>query len=187
MLRITGGELRGRSLEAPAGDRTRPTQAKLRQALFNSIQADLPDARVLDLFSGSGALAFEALSRGAAHAVSVESARPAAKLISKNAAALGVRERFTLIEDSVDRAWGRLAGPFDVVLADPPYAAGWELRLLQEFPWQSLLSEGGVFCLEWGTQKSRAETLPEHIAFLEKVREKTYGESVLTTYRRTTA
>ena len=65
MLRLTGGVLRGRTIQAPPHQQTRPTQSKLRQALFNSLQAVTPEARVLDLFAGSGALGFEALSRGA--------------------------------------------------------------------------------------------------------------------------
>src|SRR4051812_18174623 len=108
MLRITGGEFRGRSLHAPKGDHTRPTQSKLRQALFNSLQASLPDARVLDLFAGSGALGFEALSRGAAHVHFIESARPVAKLIEKNGAELRVLDRMTLWSDDVGHVKNRL-------------------------------------------------------------------------------
>jgi 16S rRNA (guanine966-N2)-methyltransferase len=186
MLRLTGGEFRGRSIQAPEGDRTRPTQAKLRQALFNSLQATVPDAKVLDLFAGSGALGFEALSRGAAQVVAVESNRSAIKLISKNADTLAVRDRLVIVDDPVEKSWPRLKAlaPFDVVLADPPYAGGWEKRLLDELPWEELLAPDGVFCLEWGLQKSKVSELPDELPFLAKVREKTYGESVLTTYRR---
>lgn len=186
MLRITGGEFRGRLIAAPPGDATRPTQSRLRQALFNSLQASIPDAKVLDLFAGSGALAFEALSRGAALAVLVENARPAIKAIQKNVADLKVQDRVRLISLSVDELGSELEplGPFDVVLADPPYADGWEIKLLEELPWDQLLVPGGFLSLEWGTQKSKPETLPEETAFLVKVREKTYGETILTTYQR---
>ena len=186
MLRLTGGEFRGRSIQAPEGDRTRPTQAKLRQALFNSIQMLVPDARVLDLFSGSGSLAFEALSRGAELAVAVETAKPALKLIAKNADTLGVKDRLVIIDQAVEKCWEALKqhAPFHVVLADPPYVGGWETRLLNELPWGELLAEDGLFCLEWGLQKSRADSLPDELPFLVKVREKTYGDSVLTTFRR---
>src|SRR5262245_32005744 len=98
MIRITGGELRGRSLRTPkhserSPDRTRPTQAKLRQALFNSLQMHIPEARVLDLFAGSGTLGFEALSRGAESVVFVESSREVCRLIQQNAQELGVEDR----------------------------------------------------------------------------------------------
>ena len=186
MLRLTGGEFRGRSIHAPTHQNTRPTQAKLRQALFNSLQIYIPDARVLDLFAGTGALGFEALSRGAAFAVFVESSKEAAKLIQKNADTLGVSDRIEILALPVEKAHAALShsAPFEIVLADPPYAAAWELKLLQEFPWNDWLAADGHLCLEWGSQKSKVAELPENVPFLVKVREKNYGDSVLTTYRK---
>lgn len=198
MLKLTGGEYRGRLIQTPP-DRQgpggkgflRPTQAKLRQALFNSIQASIPDAKVLDLFGGSGALGFEALSRGAQSVVYIEESRTAVKLIEKNAATLKCEDRVRIIADSVANTMKRVSGPspeapFHLVLADPPYAAGWELKLLHDLRWDELLVPDGIFCLEWGTQKSQVDGLPDEVPFLAKVREKDYGDSRLTTYRRTT-
>ncbi|MEK6578675.1 MAG: 16S rRNA (guanine(966)-N(2))-methyltransferase RsmD [Bdellovibrionota bacterium] len=186
MLRLTGGEFRGRLIKTPPNLKTRPTQARLRQALFNSIQTFVGESRVLDLFSGSGALGFEALSRGALEVVFIEDSRQAITLILENARSLGVSDRIKLITESVDQAWETLAkmGPFDVVLADPPYSAHWEKRLLGEAPWQRLLAPDGLFCLEWGRVKSKEEVMPDELPFLVKVREKIYGDSVLTTYRK---
>lgn len=190
MLRITGGELRGRLIEAPAGDQVRPTQSRLRQALMNSLQMKLGAARVLDLFAGSGALGIEALSWGAAHASFVENARPSLQALEKNLSTLQLQSRSHVFAQSVDRVTPQLLahvkahGAFDVVFADPPYADGWELRLLAELPWGSLLSPEGVVCLEWGTQKSQPTELPESVGGLQKVREKIYGDSILTTYSR---
>lgn len=186
LLRITSGEFRGRFIHTPPGEKTRPTRAQLRLALFNSVQARLPGARILDLFAGSGSLGFEALSRGAAEVVFVENGRAAAKLIEKNAGELAVLDRITLIFDPVEKSWPRIlrGAPYDVVLADPPYAGGYEMTLLQKAPWAELLSDDGIFCLEWGSQKSKVETLPETVACLVKVREKNYGDTVLTTYGR---
>jgi 16S rRNA (guanine966-N2)-methyltransferase len=185
VIRITSGEFRGRNLKTPPGASTRPTQARLRQALFNSLQAVLPEASVLDLFAGSGALSFEALSRGAARAVAVESHRTAQELIRENARTLRCPERIRVLGGEVDRLWDSIlaAGPFDLVIADPPYSGGHELKLLGIPHWPRLLTEGGIFCLEWGRQKSQVEELPEETPFLVKVREKTYGDSVLSTYR----
>jgi 16S rRNA (guanine(966)-N(2))-methyltransferase RsmD len=185
MLRLTGGEFRGRSIQTPSGRSTRPSQAKLRQALFNSLQFEVPEARVLDLFAGSGALGFEALSRGASRAVFVESDRAACQLIQKNRDELRVGDRCVVIEASVDQCAARLRGepPFDLILADPPYEAGWELRLLREWDWAAILKPGGAFVLEWGVQKSQAAELPDAAGPLRKSREKNYGDSVLTTYR----
>ena len=188
MLRLTGGEFRGRLIETPRNLKTRPTQARLRQALFNSIQAEIPDSRVLELFAGSGALGFEALSRGAAEVVFVENDRTALKLLEKNAATLRVESRVRIVSESVDRCLPRIQknAPFDLVLADPPYAEGWEKKLLEAFPWKELLKPGGTFLLEWGLLKSsdyREGELPEETPFLVKIREKLYSESVLTTYQ----
>lgn len=150
----------------------------------------IPGARVLDLFAGSGALGFEALSRGAESVHFVETSRNALKLIEKNSELLRVQNQISLISESVSHLWPLLKSqsPFDVILADPPYDGGWEDKLLNELPWSELLVEGGYFCLEWGIQKSQHyradETLPDRIADLVKVREKNYGDSVLTSYRR---
>ncbi len=186
MLRLTGGVFRGRMIQTPTDHRTRPTQAKLRQALFNSLQAHIPEARVLDLFAGSGALGFEALSRGANEVIFVEMARPALKLIEKNAETLKVRDRIQIVSDTMDVFATKLKqmGPFDLILADPPYEAGWEMKLLTTWPWENLLSPQGRFCLEWGVLKSAVVELPEQVPFLVKIREKNYGDSVLTTYSR---
>lgn len=186
MIRITAGEWKGRAIATPPNFSTRPTQARLRQALFNSIQFSIPDAKVLDLFAGSGSLSFEALSRGAASAVLVENHRSALEAIAKNIRDLKIGTQIRLIKEDVMKSVPLLlrSAPFDFVFADPPYAEGWEMRLLEEFPWSQLLTEEGVFCLEWGAQKSKIEFVPEETDHLVKIREKVYGDSVLSSYQR---
>ena len=188
MLRITGGEFRGRVIQTPPGDKTRPTQAKLRQALFNSIQMSVPGAVVLDLFAGSGSLGFEALSRGAEKVVFAESGRSQLKLLEKNIATLGVGDRAEIVAEPLlsSGALRRISSfaPYGIVLADPPYADGWELKLIDQCPWEQWLESEGLFCLEWGAQKSQVSELPEQAPFLAKAREKAYGDSILTTYLR---
>lgn len=177
----------------PKRDQTRPTQARLRQALFNSLQQIIPGSQILDLFSGSGTLGFEALSRGANQVVFVENHESVVSLIQKNAIYLKVVDQVIIFPWKVNYAWRKLLslGPYDVVLADPPYAQGpyspgWALKLLLEAPWQGLLKPSGFFCLEWSSQKSRILELPQELPCLIKVREKNYGETVLTTYQRKT-
>jgi 16S rRNA (guanine(966)-N(2))-methyltransferase RsmD len=152
--------------------------------LFNSLQAHTESAKVLDLFAGSGALGFEALSRGALEVVFVEKAKSVTTLIQKNASTLKVTEQVQVLTGSVETVLEKLKrlGPFDLVFADPPYEEGWEIKLLTDWPWESLLTEQGHLCLEWGSLKSLASELPAEVNALEKVREKHYGDSVLTTY-----
>ncbi len=126
MLRITGGRLVRRRLKAPAGRDTRPTADRVKEALFNILGQELEGARVLDLFAGSGALGLEALSRGASWCVFVERSGEAAAVIRRNIADLGLAGRCTLLKGSVVTLEEGIVrqGPFDLVLADPPYDQG---------------------------------------------------------------
>jgi 16S rRNA (guanine966-N2)-methyltransferase len=123
VTRIIAGRAGGRRLQVPASG-TRPTSERVREALFSALEhrLDLGGAAVLDLFAGSGALGLEAVSRGAARAVLVEAARPAARVAAANAAACGLQAR--VVVDRAERAAARPlpGGPFTLVLADPPYA-----------------------------------------------------------------
>jgi 16S rRNA (guanine966-N2)-methyltransferase len=117
-LRVVAGEFKGRRLAAPRGTRTRPTADRVREALF-SMLGDVGDARVLDLYAGSGALGIEALSRGAASAVFVERDPAAVAAIERNLEPLDVEA--TVARADALRWLGRAEGPFDLVFCDPPY------------------------------------------------------------------
>jgi len=120
-LRIVGGEWRGRRLSVPEAEGLRPTADRVRETLFNWLQADLPGARVLDLFAGSGALGLEALSRGAGEVVFVERSRRVAGVLRANLGLLGAEGRARLVTGD---ARGFLAGTpsaFDLVFLDPPF------------------------------------------------------------------
>jgi 16S rRNA (guanine966-N2)-methyltransferase len=122
-LRVIAGSYRGRRLRAPRGRTTRPTSARVREALF-SILGNVERARVLDLFAGSGALGIEALSRGAGSAVFVEHDREAVTCIRENLAALGAAEQARLLPVRAAPALSALgASQFDLVLCDPPWDA----------------------------------------------------------------
>ena len=124
-MRIISGEAKGRTLFAPSGLETRPTSDKLRGSLFNILGARVRDARVLDLFGGTGALALEALSRGAAFAVVVDSARQAIQAIERNARAVLKDDfdgRIRILRADYRSAIAMLPGEgFDLVFLDPPY------------------------------------------------------------------
>lgn len=124
-MRIIAGAWRGRPIEAPPGEATRPTADRVRESLFATLASRLgsfADLRVADLFAGSGALGLEALSRGAAWVTFVEHDRSAASAIRSNAAKLGAGERVEILGASA-LALPRSA-PFDLIFADPPYAPG---------------------------------------------------------------
>ncbi len=136
-MRIVGGIHGGRRLRAPSGQATRPTTERVREALFNILrhgggdilrhgdgERPAPEGmRVLDLFAGSGALGFEALSHGAQHVTFVEKNRQAADLIAENARTLGAEDAITILcQDATGLK--RTAGPFDLVLMDAPYGQG---------------------------------------------------------------
>jgi 16S rRNA (guanine966-N2)-methyltransferase len=122
-VRVVAGTFKGRRLAAPRGTRTRPTADRVREALF-SMLGDVGEARVLDLYAGSGALGIEALSRGAGRAVFVERDAQALAAIERNLAAVGVEA--TVVRQDVLRFLARADGAFDLVFCDPPYdsAAG---------------------------------------------------------------
>jgi 16S rRNA (guanine966-N2)-methyltransferase len=133
-MRVVAGEYRGRRLQAPRGTSVRPTSDRVREALF-SILGDIEGLRVLDLFAGSGALAIEALSRGAASATLVENDRAALDAIRANLAPLEGANAEIVRADAL--AWlGGRRGPFDLVFADPPYSSAGKLAgaLSQKLP-----------------------------------------------------
>lgn len=122
-MRVIAGSAKGRSLDAPRGGATRPATDRIRETLFAILEPVLEDARVLDLFAGAGTLGIEALSRGAAHATFVERSPEALKTIQKN---IKVTELDGLAEVNAANVLGfleqRVAGPYDVVFCDPPFA-----------------------------------------------------------------
>ena len=124
-MRIIAGEARSRVIEAPKGTDTRPTLDRVRENLFNIIARRVPDARVLDLFAGSGALSFESLSRGAQSAVLVDRDREAHRAECLNAERLGYVNQARILLCDWRQALNRLRGEyarFDLVFLDPPYA-----------------------------------------------------------------
>jgi 16S rRNA (guanine966-N2)-methyltransferase len=134
VLRIIAGDFKGRRLQTPATDKVRPTADRVREAWFSILQLSIPGARVLDLFAGSGALGFEALSRGAESAVFVENHRASLEVLRANAASLDVTQRVTIHRSDAMRFAERLQpGQYDVAFADPPYAKGDAARLVELF------------------------------------------------------
>ena len=175
-MRVIGGQYGGRVLKAPPGRATRPTSDRIREALF-SILGDVSGLRVLDLFAGSGALGIEALSRGAARAVFVESDRRAAAVIRANLRALGEPAAEVRSADALAYLRGASAdAPYDLVFADPPYSSATRIgeRLSELLP--PVLSEGSLTVTESDKRAPLTLALP-------LVDERTYGDTRIAIHR----
>jgi 16S rRNA (guanine(966)-N(2))-methyltransferase RsmD len=180
-MRIGSGEMRGRRLHAPRGERTRPTSGRLKKSLFDVLAPRLPHAKVLDLYAGSGALAFEALSRGAADAVVVERNRKACDSIRRNAEELRVPQRVEILAMDVSSAISKLrhrGDRFDVVFADPPYRSNEPEDLLVSLGDGRLLAQGGLLVMEHHHKRE----LRDRYGSLSRLRVLKAGESTLTLF-----
>lgn len=169
-MRIVAGRWGGRRIKVPKGRAVRPTTDRVREAWMSAAGPELPGARVLDLFAGSGALGLEALSRGAAEVVFVERARDALTVLRDNVADLGAEDEVTIMTDDVFRFLDRGSPAFDVAFADPPYETGDARALVERFlerPFARVL---------WLEHPWREKLpLPDH------ARTRRYGDTALTT------
>ena len=151
-MRIIAGEARGRRFDAPDGMDTRPTLDRVKEAMFGSIQFDLPGSRVLDLFSGSGNLGLEAASRGAAFVLCNDVSAKCAAIIRENAKRVGLSDRVAVTQRDYRLLLDELAAKgasFDIVLIDAPYRDGTAQDAAERiFKSRSLLSRGGYIILE---------------------------------------
>jgi 16S rRNA (guanine966-N2)-methyltransferase len=169
-VRIVAGEWGGRRLQAPPGRGTRPTTDRVREAWMSVVAPLLPGARVLDLFAGSGALGLEALSRGASHAVFVEQAPAALRVIQANVAALAAADRAEVVRgDALRYAAALPPESFDLAFADPPYGTGAAEELVAAF---AAVPFAGWLALE----HSRDDRIPE----LPGGHTRKYGDTLLT-------
>lgn len=175
---ITGGTLRSRRLPTPSGRAVRPTPARVKEALFSILGERVDDARVLDLFAGSGALGFEALSRGAAHVTFVEHHAPTAAALNASARTLGVAARCTVVNAPVERAVKSLDGPFDLVFADPPYAQPYPQAAFATLRARAAVSVATSIVFEHA-----ARTAPPVDPAMQVERTARYGEVALTFLR----
>lgn len=177
-VRLSGGAFRGRVLEVPPG--ARPTEGRVREALFSIWGERVDGARVLDLFAGSGAVALEALGRGALAALAVDQGVAAVKTIEANAALLGeklLEVRRLPLPVGIDKLVEEEAGPFDLVFADPPYSfEAWEALLAGIAP---LLAAEGEIAAEHASRRA----LPLTAGPLVRTETRRYGESALSFYR----
>lgn len=178
-LRVIGGELGGRTLKGPPRSGVRPTSDRVREALFEILAArDASMRRVLDLYSGTGAMGIEALSRGAEHCDFVESDSKACAVVRENLLRTGLVDRGKVWPLPVSKALARLEGPYDLVVADPPYEydrAQAELAAVLE---RGLLAPDGLLVVEHSQRKE----WPEELAGHGQLTSRRYGDTRITIY-----
>lgn len=171
-MRVIAGEFKGRRLNTPKWEGLRPTSDKLRETLFNVVAQRVPDARVLDLYAGTGAIGIEALSRGAMHVTFVDIDARARTLIEENLQRCGVSDRYVIIRTPQSLP----AGSFDLVVLDPPYAEP-DLSATVAAA-EPLIAPGGLLVLE----HARRRPAPEHVGRLNRTRDLISGDSALAFY-----
>lgn len=178
-MRIVAGTARGRKLVSPEGMDVRPTTDKVKESLFNIIQFEVPDARVLDLFAGTGQLGLEALSRGAAEAVFVDASGKSLATVKKNAELCGFTDRAKLVHADALSWLSRGEGEFDLVFLDPPYHKGLCDKAFEWLP-PVLGVSAAVIC-----ETQADEVLPERFGSFGLSKEYRYSAIKLSVYRNT--
>ncbi len=177
-MRIVGGSARGRPLKGPKGPGLRPTADRVRETLFNILGQRTDGLEVLDLFAGTGALGLEAVSRGAVRAVLVDKGREAVALCRENAQGLGFTAQVEILGVPVERAvsdLGRAGRVFDLIFADPPYAARVVQTLLEGVTTNGLLREGGTLVVE----HDKREDAPEALLGLRRTDQRRFGDTLV--------
>ncbi len=183
-MRIIAGSARGRPLKGPKGaDPIRPTADRVRETIFNLLGQWMDGLAVLDLYAGTGALGLEAVSRGARQAVLVDQHREAVALCRANTEALGFGDRVEVVATPVDRALARLGREgraFDLVFADPPYAARAVPAILEQVDRLGLLAPGGRLCVEHDKREEAADSS----GGLARDDQRTFGDTRVSLYAR---
>ncbi|MBO4927250.1 MAG: 16S rRNA (guanine(966)-N(2))-methyltransferase RsmD [Clostridiales bacterium] len=181
MPRVVAGKCRGTILEAPKGEATRPTTDKVKEALFSSIQMHVPDSAFLDVFSGTGQMGIEALSRGAERAVLIDQASPSIRVIRKNLEKTHLEESARVLKMPFAeglKLLGKEKESFDIIFMDPPYAmaaqyAGKASQLIGEY---GLLRKDGLFIVESDANTS----IQENVTNMTCIKSCKYGSTLIT-------
>jgi 16S rRNA (guanine966-N2)-methyltransferase len=192
-MRVIGGTFGGRRLKAVEGYVTRPTSDRVREALFSRLEAryGLGGATILDVFSGTGALAIEAISRGAARATCIELERRALDTLRANVRGFDLSDQVRIVGDDYRKVLARIAATptasgrrrqFHGVFVDPPYGRGLALEALAALAGLDLVRPGGWVTVEVGRREELPETIAGSRSMLRRVREDVYGDTKLALY-----
>ena len=179
-MRVISGKARGIVLKTPDGMLTRPTSDRVKEAMFSIIQFDLPGAKVLDLFGGTGQLGIEALSRGADSAVFVDMRDDACKLIKENLRCVKMESQGSVIRSDYLSYISSTMQKFNIILLDPPYAEEFLENSLKMITEIDILQSGGIIIAERPVGKD----LPFEFSGYTRSRDYKYGKTLLTVYRK---
>lgn len=178
-MRIISGIRRGKKLLGFEGDDIRPTTDRVKESIFNIIAPYVPSAAVLDLFGGTGALAMEALSRGAESAVITDNSDASLDIIRRNAKMLDFEKSCTIIKSEALSYLDGCKCQFDVILLDPPYNKGFIEPVLEKISQKGILADGGIIMLE-----SDSSDMHDEIQGLAIDRQRKYGRTYITIYKK---
>ncbi len=179
-MRVISGRARGARLNTPTGMETRPTADRVKEAMFSIIQFDIPGARVLDLFGGTGQLGIEAISRGAKSAVFVDQSPQACNLIRDNLRLAKMEKEGSVIRSDYQSFLKNTKDKFDIILLDPPYAEVFlenALKLITEI---DILQSNGIIVAEYPFGK----TVPLDFSGIIRSKDYKYGNTALSIYRK---
>ncbi len=177
-MRVIAGKAKGHKLKTIEGFHTRPTTDRIKETLFNMIAFDLPQCQFLELFSGSGAIGIEALSRGAQQCVFVEKSKESCEMITENLEHTKLQQYAVLLQKDVEEALSSLKSQqkkFDIIFLDPPYQSGLAEDVCSKIVEYGLLKQQGYIVWERSAQIQRKE-----ICGLNMVKEKNYKTTVIT-------
>ena len=178
-MRIISGSRRGRKLVSIDGDSIRPTTDRVKESLFNLIQDFVPDAKVLDLFGGSGALSLEAVSRGADFATIVDADKRSVEVIKKNIELTGFSENTEVVFKKAEDFIKDTKESYDIIFLDPPYNKGFVIPVLNSVSGKELLSDDGIAVLESDFSDDHG-----NVPGLEIIKQKKYGRTYITVYKK---
>ena len=179
-MRVITGKARGVQLKTPDGMATRPTADRVKEALFSIIQFDVPTAKVLDLFGGTGQLGIEALSRGAKGAVFVDAGEPACRLIKENLHRTKLETDAKVVRSDYLQYLNRCREKYDIIFLDPPYAEVFLENALKRIAEIDILETGGIIVAERPVGKE----LPWDFEGFTRSKDYKYGTVLLTIYRK---
>lgn len=179
-MRVITGKARGVNLKTPEGLATRPTADRVKEALFSVINFDIPNARVLDLFGGTGQLGIEALSRGAKSAVFVDAGEPACTLIRENLRRTKLENQAVVIRADYLAYLSRCKEKFDIIFLDPPYAEVFLENSIKSITEIDILQSGGIIVCE----RPLGKELPWEYPGFSRSKDYKYGKTLITLYRK---